>query len=442
MILSLLALLFLCIFLAFNWFIRNYIRNDAVAQLTAYASQYQAHNVEKGQDSGDLFPDTAKPPKNRIGTTAEVFTISSGYQLIDFHENEDGSNTSKVEQIATYLKEHAAELDHIINQHVKTGQQEYYISSIQDEKQADAYAVFYIDITAIRGFTDMVNMVLFLIMVASTLISFGIAALITASVNRPVKQLTNFARQIGKGDFTESGLTYTDKEFSEMADVMNQTARQLHDYDHEQKTFFQNVSHEFRTPLMSIKCYAEGIAHGLMEPAKSSHVILNEVDRLSEMVEDLLYLSRMDNPTQKIEKQQNDLRETFGGCADRLKLQADRANIKIIYDFDANPVLFLYSEKYMSRALNNLISNALRYAKTEIRLTCKSQGNTLRLVVSDDGDGISAEDLPHIFERFYRGNDGNHGIGLSIVKAVIELHGGRISVGCDSGTSFQIEFTT
>jgi len=227
-----------------------------------------------------------------------------------------------------------------------------------------------------------------------------------------------------------------------MAHTSNQTARQLYNYDSEQKTFFQNVSHELRTPLMSIRGYAEGIEYGLTEPVKSSRIIISEADRLTEMVEDLLFISRIDSLTQNTEMSEGDLRETFTLCAESLHSLADKRNVRFIYEFDDKAVLFIYNEKYMHRALYNLIANAIRYAKSEITLTCKNENGKILVAVSDDGDGISPELRPHVFERFYKGKDGKHGIGLSIVESVVKLHGGEITVSCDGLTSFRIVFNS
>jgi signal transduction histidine kinase len=221
---------------------------------------------------------------------------------------------------------------------------------------------------------------------------------------------------------------------------MNQTVQQLSSYDSEQKTFFQNVSHELRTPLMSIKLHAEGIEHGVMEQVKSSRIIIDEVDRLSEMVEDLLYISRMHSLPQEIEMQKNDLRETLSRCAQNLKSVADQKGIQYIFAFSDQPVLFTYNEKHMYRALYNLIDNALGYAKSRVALTCRIEDGKILVAVEDDGEGIATDVLPHIFKRFYKGPQGKQGIGLSIVKSIIEMHHGGITVDCDELTRFRIVF--
>lgn len=436
MILFLLAFVFVIIFLSFNLSVNQFIKTDAVTQLNTFVKQY---NAEKNQSDSSQPPDLSKQPKNRTGTKAELFTVNGNYQVKNVY-GDDSSTVQNADRITSDLKENHKNLENISNDLLKISSSRYYITVVKDEKQTDSYLVFYVDVTTINQFAGTINMILFLVMIVAAVVSFILTAMISKSMNRPVRELGEFARQIGRGNFQERKFSLSDTEFMELADVMNRSAKQLDSYDQEQKKFFQNVSHEFRTPLMSIKCYAEGIKYGLMNPADSGGVILAEADRLSEMVEDLLALSRMDSLSEKFEKTEHDLRETFSRCAENFTKLAEQKGIKLIYDFDKVPICFSYNEKYMARALNNLISNALRYAKSQIILTCENGENSIRVAVADDGPGISLEDLPHIFERFYKGKGGLHGIGLSIVKSVVDLHKGKISVQNEAGACFSIEF--
>ncbi|NLC40896.1 MAG: HAMP domain-containing histidine kinase, partial [Clostridiaceae bacterium] len=200
----------------------------------------------------------------------------------------------------------------------------------------------------------------------------------------------------------------------------------------------RNTHHELRTPLQSIRCYAEGIEYALMDPRQSAATIISETDRLSELVEDLLYISRVENITSHVEMRENDLRDTLSLCADLLQPMAEKKGLQFEYEFDDQPVLLSYNEKHMYRAFSNLLSNALRYAKGSIILGCHSRAGYAEVSVTDDGPGILLDVLPHIFERFYKGTDGKHGIGLSIVKSVVELHGGEITVESEEKTRFTI----
>jgi signal transduction histidine kinase len=175
-----------------------------------------------------------------------------------------------------------------------------------------------------------------------------------------------------------------------------------------------------------------------MDTQKSSRVIISETDRLTDMVEDLLYISRIDTIAHEFEVQTNDLRETVEDCVIGIKSVAQKSGIAIIVDFDELPVILPYNEKHFNRAVLNLLSNAIRFAKHTVTVGCKNVDEHIQVFVEDDGDGIRPEDMPHIFERFYKGKEGKHGIGLSIAKSVILLHNGKIDVDCHHGTKFTI----
>lgn len=172
-------------------------------------------------------------------------------------------------------------------------------------------------------------------------------------------------------------------------------------------------------------------------------MIISETDRLSEMVEDLLYLSRIDSISKQLQPVEYDLRELLSNSAERQRNLAAERGLRFAFDFDEEPVMLPCDEKSICRAFSNLIANAIRYASSRITLTCRRAGSRIIIAVVDDGPGIAAEDLPHIFDRFYKGKGGKHGIGLSIVKAVIEQHQGSIAVRSSPGeTAFTITFTS
>jgi len=298
-----------------------------------------------------------------------------------------------------------------------------------------------VDVTGIVNFAGSVNLFLVIIVVAAIAVAFVATFFITLRMTRPLAHLTDFSERIGRGDFTPCSETFHDRELAALADSMNYAAGQLGLYDRDQKTFFQNASHELRTPLMSIKCYAEGISCGIMDAKSASGTILSETDRLSGMVEDLLTVSRIDNITKEQKLTSRDLRELLTAAADEQRGVAEQKGLAFAFDFDEAPVISLVNDKTMRRAFSNLISNALRYAKSEITLGCKQSGRGVTVSVADDGCGISPEALPHIFERFYKGEGGNHGIGLSIVKSVVEQHEGKIEVRSgETGTAFLLTF--
>lgn len=429
MISFLLAVVFILIFLSFNFFMNRYINSNVALQLEAFTKHH-------GDDDNSNWPDMSKQPDSKVGVKAEAFVIDRDYNILHAY---DETEAWTGEIIARYFESESLELEGISNMRIRTQDRIYYLSTVHDEKHENAYLVFFTDITTISGFADIINTILVIVVAIAAVLSFAVAVAIAHSITKPVKLLSYFAERIGTGDFQPNLDSFRDNEIDNLAKAMNQSAGQLASYDREQKTFFQNVSHELRTPLMSIKLNAEGIQCGLMEKDKSSGVIISEVDRLSEMVEDLLYISRIDNITRHVEMSPNDIRETFSLCAESQKSIADKRQIAFIYDFSDMPVIFSYNEKHMYRALYNLIANALQYAKSKVVLSCVIEDNKVIISVADDGAGISENDLPHIFERFYKGAGGKHGIGLSIVKAVVELHGGSVRAVCTDTTHFIVE---
>ena len=307
---------------------------------------------------------------------------------------------------------------------LRSGANIYYVTSIAPMiRPPYYYVVYYIDTTDLQRFTTNINFrilgLVVMIWVATVLMSTYLAG----SLARPLKNLSKFAQQIGRGDFTPNPVTFGNEEFEELNKSLNHTAKQLARYDNDQKTFFQNVSHELRTPLMSIKSYAEGIKHGIMDPIMASETILECTDRLTDMVGDVLYVSRIDNITPPMMEEINIVSLIEERVA-RQNYLAQSKELSINFKFDGEPIIVACVVSYIERAIDNLISNAMRYATNTITIECFAIGTNAIIRVIDDGPGFEPDKLPHVFERFYKGKNGLTGIGLSIVKSVVEQHKG------------------
>jgi signal transduction histidine kinase len=178
-----------------------------------------------------------------------------------------------------------------------------------------------------------------------------------------------------------------------------------------------------------------------MEPGKASETILHETDRLAELVNDLLYISKLENITTVYTPTKVDIASLLRSCAERQRVFADRNGVIIGFDFAEEPIYIDCVEELLFRALDNLISNGVRYAASEIMLTCRSERHKLIIEVSDDGKGIADDIMPYIFERFHKGPDGNHGIGLAIAKSIVKQHKGTIAAANspEGGAIFTIE---
>ena len=209
-----------------------------------------------------------------------------------------------------------------------------------------------------------------------------------------------------------------------------------------QQTFFQNASHELKTPLMAIQGYAEGIQAGVMDTGSAAEVILAESDRMTELVEELLDISKIDMGRQRLAFSEMDIRELLYDSI-RAVEPAAAGGIAIVPDFPEEPVMVSCDDTRLRRAVTNILSNGVRYARSELRLTCRADRRQVTIRIQDDGDGIAEEDLPHIFDRFYMGKSGKSGIGLALTKEIVHLHRGTIrAYNVDTGAVFEITLPT
>jgi len=309
--------------------------------------------------------------------------------------------------------------------------------AVQGEVNLHAYQNMYAETSRVIGRVGIISIILVSIMFLMAVI---VTYFLANSLTRPIERLGEFALNIGHGDFTPNDFRFREVELEDLNTALNKSVKQLGEYDSEQKAFFQNASHELRTPLMSIKCYAEGISFGIMEPSAACETILEETDRLAGLVTDLLYISKIDNITTAYTTTETDLVELIRGSVARQEVVAAKRQIHFAFDFSTTPVYYKCVSELMTRAVDNLISNAIRYAVSEIKVSCCQNADHIEVRVADDGVGIAPDLLPHIFERFTKGADGNHGIGLSIVKTIIEQRGGRIVAenGARGGAEFII----
>ena len=205
-----------------------------------------------------------------------------------------------------------------------------------------------------------------------------------------------------------------------------------------QQTFFQNASHELKTPLMAIQGYAEGIQAGVMDAGGAAEVILAESDRMTELVEELLDISKIDMGRQLLAFSEMDIRELLYDSI-RAVEPAAAGGIAIVPDFPEEPVMVSCDDTRLRRAVTNILSNGVRYARSQLRLTCRADKRHVTIWIQDDGDGIAEADLPHIFDRFYMGKSGKSGIGLALTREIIHLHNGTIrACNGDTGAVFEI----
>lgn len=210
--------------------------------------------------------------------------------------------------------------------------------------------------------------------------------------------------------------------------------------DKENKELISNISHDLKTPITAIKGYAEGLVDGVAVTPQMQErylrTIYNKSIEMDRLIDELTLYSKIDTNRIPYKFEKVSFVEFFNDCADSLRMELEAKNITFEYhNLTDGESTIIADVEQMSRVVNNIISNSVKYMNTtqgKIVMTLRDEGDFVRVELSDNGLGISKKDLPHIFDRFYRSDEarnsatGGSGIGLAIVKKIVEDHGGRI----------------
>ena len=312
-----------------------------------------------------------------------------------------------------------------------------FVPDNESKDSKDYYVLFYINITPMQKFIDRVNLVLMAALVLSGIGSIFFLFLTTRQANKDFEALKDYLLSIGKKG--RESLVSPESNYSEIEAVIttvNEMSEMLAESENIQKRFFQNASHELKTPLMSIQGYAEGIKYHVIPKEEATDVILKESAKMADLINEILFLSKMEACEPEFEDV--DISSIIAEAADNFRLMAKEKNVNIICETKTASIVSA-DVKLIERLISNLLSNGIRYAKSEIKLSCETTDKETIIKVSDDGDGIDKEDIPHIFERFYKGKGGKFGIGLSMASDIAKLHKGRLEVvSGENGTIFTL----
>lgn len=290
------------------------------------------------------------------------------------------------------------------------------------------------------GIVRVINIILMSIIALAIMIGSLVAVKLSKSITRPIADLSKHAKEIGRGNFLMLPANESSVEINDLTNNMNEMTKKLIDYDRTQKKFLQNASHEIRNPLMSIQGYAEGIAKGVFsDTAKTAEIICEESKRLNALVEGLLTLSRIESNTYEREFSMINLSDLLKEFVQNITGYALKENKSLELEIQDSSLTVYASDSLLSAAVINIISNCIKYARSKINVSLFKKGEFAVISINDDGEGFSQNDLAHIFDRFYKGKNGNFGLGLSIAKSAVDLMGGSIKAYNQNGAVFEIE---
>ncbi|MDR3312885.1 MAG: HAMP domain-containing histidine kinase [Oscillospiraceae bacterium] len=297
------------------------------------------------------------------------------------------------------------------------------------------YGPFYFtdnDLTFLRTF----NWMLAGVAVIGLVLAVFIGLLTSQGLSRPITSAVHMVNRIAGGDLTQRlQIKSKTAELTELSQSVNHLMQSLDTLEQLRRRMASDVAHELRTPLFTLQSHVEAMLDGVWAlDASRLRVCHEEILRLNDLVGDLQRLSQMEaEQLEKLEKQPFDLNALAQEVVQQFEAQALQKNIKLKFESATGGEIFADRQK-IRQVLVNLLANAVKFTEQgEIQVLCALEGDNAVLQVRDTGVGVPAEDLPFLFERFYRvekartRKTGGAGIGLAIAKAFVEAHGGAIT---------------
>jgi two-component system sensor histidine kinase BaeS len=284
---------------------------------------------------------------------------------------------------------------------------------------------------------------------AAILLAVGLSFLLVKRVLGPLTQMTGIAKKMASGDYSGRTPIITRDEVGQLAEAFNRMAESLQHIERLRKRMVIDVAHELRTPLTNIQGYLEALVDGVATPTREIfELLLGEAMRLAHLVEAVLGLAKADAAKTDLHKKEIRLSDPVAQVIEAFRPQFNSKEISL----ETNPVDFnrrVYADPdKITQVLSNLLQNAWQYTPREgtVRIFMESAPTELKVVVANTGGELAREDIPFIFERFYRAEKsrsrehGGAGIGLAIVKELTEAHSGRVGAEV-SGDEVRVWFT-
>lgn len=282
-------------------------------------------------------------------------------------------------------------------------------------------------------------------------IGLVVSYFLSGNITRPLRQLSRAAEKIRQGELKQEVPVETRDEVGQLAAVFNQMSAELAVNENNRQELLANIAHELKTPLAILQGHLESMLDGVEQPEPDKLFSMQEeVMRLTRLVGDLRDLSLAQVHQLELHLQPMDLGEKTERAAEMLEPLLEEKNLHFVKELAPDLPLRQLDPDRLNQILYNLITNAIRYTTpgTAILLKTEAAGKNVRLLIADEGPGIAPEDLPHVFEQFYRGDKsrnralGGSGIGLSLAKSFVEAQGGSIRAENrkNGGAAFIVEF--
>lgn len=359
----------ICIMLIFNYMMNRYIENEAKQAL--HIEQEAFHlDSESGDEPVIISFDT-----NTSMQVNMLFLTDEGTSAYPYM-------TDQEKQMIAYLKQTSPPQQVILSETIQNERLYFIWLPLQtDANTLEQSMVLYVNVTPLTAFAKMMNVLFIIVLLLCTFIA------------------SFYGFRLGQ---------------------------HIENTEEKMQQFFQNMSHELKTPIMSIQGYAEGIQTGIIPTEQAVDVILNESQKMEQLVEELLFLSKMESGQLHEQKEAVEWDEMIYDCVRTMDPVAKQRHLVWQLHIPEALPLFYGHEAQLTKAFSNVLTNAVHYANNTVTIAIKWDDSHWYLSIQDDGPGVSEQDAPYLFDRFFKGNGGHTGIGLALAKDIVTLHQGTI----------------
>ncbi len=321
-----------------------------------------------------------------------------------------------------------------------------------NNSDSDLYAFINTSLEPIDSTVLILKNQLIYVTIIVLILSFVVAYFISKHISKPIVKINNSAKKLANKEYNIEFSHSKIDEIDELATTLNYAKKELEKTDELRRDLMANVSHDMKTPLTMIKAYAEMSrdlnGNDKQKRDKNMNIIIEEVDRLTILVNDILTLSKVQSNIETLEYQEFDLVELINNILKRYNILIEKEDYKFIFK-NKKPIIINADKTKIEQVIYNLINNAINYTGDDKKVTIKIKDidNKIRVEIIDTGKGIDNKDIPYIWDKYYK-NKKKHkrnligtGLGLSIVKSILELHNYEYGVNSikDKGTTFFFE---
>lgn len=319
-----------------------------------------------------------------------------------------------------------------------------YKKSLEIIMDGQAFDISIVTMVSNRQVTVITNQIIgavLMIVLIVSIVSLLMTLYLGRKLTNPIYKLVDLSNKIANKALDERVEIKTGDELEVLGNAMNQMAKELVRKDLEQKQFYEHVSHDIKTPLTVISGYAEGINNGIFDDDREAlDTIVEECGLLKKQIEDVIYLSQLETTKKLYEPIEVDLNDLMIEVLNKLESLTVVQDIDVIFD-PKEPIRLYMDYDKMRRVLMNILSNCIKYTKDQISVELISEHQSAFIYIKDNGPGFDKDLLNNPFSGLYKGNKEGNGIGLMIIKKIVDGHKGEVllSNGEDGGAVYQIE---